>query len=252
MRRRGGALGKGVLGSVVLHALVLGAAWWMASRIEPPPAMRVYAVDIVSPPPVAEGDPAETTPVSADEAPAEPDPAPEPEPTPPDEPERPAPEPPPPPREEPAPAPRRDPPPERQPPPAEQEEPRPAPREPARGQDPDPTSPGGEGLNVRVEGAQFVDQDYLNNIVRQVHRYFRRPADSRTDRAEVRFRIRQDGSVAGIEVVRATGSFAFRAAAMEAVEQAGARRAFGPLPEGYGADVLPVSIEFRPAGPGGR
>jgi len=53
-------------------------------------------------------------------------------------------------------------------------------------------------------------------------------------------------------VVRATGSFAFRAAAMEAVEQAGARRAFGPLPDAYGADVLPVSIEFRPAGPGGR
>ena len=100
---------------------------------------------------------------------------------------------------------------------------------------------------MRTEGARFVEPGYLENIVRQVNRYFRRPSGSVTDEAEVRFWINRDGSVSDIEVIRSAGSFRFRAAAMEAVEQAGNRKAFGPLPRAYPADRLPVSFYFRPS-----
>jgi len=92
-----------------------------------------------------------------------------------------------------------------------------------------------------------VDPEYLANIQRQINRYFRRPSGAQSDVAEVQFYINRDGTVSEIELVRHTGSFAFRSAAMEAVEQAGLNRAFGPLPRAYPADRLLVSFYFRPA-----
>ena len=58
--------------------------------------------------------------------------------------------------------------------------------------------------------------------------------------------ILRDGSIRDIRFVTRSGSFAFD------LERAGGhrgrrkRRAFGPLPDGWDADVLPVSFYFKP------
>ncbi len=257
MKSRGGErMRRALLVSAALHAAGGVLFWAATSRAEPLPELRVYAVDIVSPPPQELG---EFDPIPG--APPEPIAEPEPEPTPPE----PEPEPePPPPKAEPAPAPkarREEPKPEpkketppKSPPRKEEpkkEEPKPAASEPkttpSRGANPDPSSPGGEDLDVKIEGARFADPAYLANIQRQINRYFRRPSASRSDVAEVQFYIDRNGAVSEIEVIRHSGSFAFRVAAMEAVEQAGINKAFGPLPREYSADRLLVSFYFRPA-----
>lgn len=120
----------------------------------------------------------------------------------------------------------------------------------ATGPNPAPSTRAGEGLNVRTAGAAFVDRAYLENIILQVNRHFRRPPGARTEEAEVRFWIHRDGSVSGIELVRSRGSLAFHLAAMEAVEQAGKQDLLGPLPADYPGDRLMISFYFRPAGVG--
>jgi periplasmic protein TonB len=267
-RRERGPFRLAFLISALVHAAVIGVLYAAASSAAQLPQLRVYAVDIVSPPPQAAGEwtpeqpPAEEVPEAEPEA--EPAPEPEPEPTPPA---------PVPPRPEPTPAQRPTPtpvPPRTEPTPAQRPTPAPAtprpatpaqpaptppretppaarPPQPSTGQRPDPSSPGGEDLDVRIEGARFADPAYLANIQRQINRYFRRPSGAQSDVAEVQFYINRDGSVSEIELVRHTGSFAFRSAAMEAVEQAGLNRAFGPLPRAYPADRLLVSFYFRPA-----
>lgn len=236
--------------SAVLHGGVIVLFWATASRAGELPKMRVYAVNIVSPPPQEQGEwsPEPETPLPPlEETAPEPEPeapAPEPEPEP-----LPA----PPVKREPSPAPT----PTKKPEPAKKAEPekkaQPAketpPAKPARstGANPDPKSTGGENLDVRVEGAEFVDPAYLANVTRQLYRYFRPPANSRTDQAEVSFKINRDGSVSEIRPVNSSGSFQFRLKAMEAVEQAGLDKAFGPLPKAYPADQLLISFYFRPA-----
>ena len=66
-------------------------------------------------------------------------------------------------------------------------------------------------------------------------------------KAEVRFLIRRDGSVADITFVRRSGNFSFDLEAQGAVEAASSARAFGPLPEGFPDDALPVVFSFDPA-----
>jgi outer membrane biosynthesis protein TonB len=61
------------------------------------------------------------------------------------------------------------------------------------------------------------------------------------------FMIRRDGSVHDIRFVTNSGSFAFDLSAQGAIEAAGNARAFGTLPDGWEADVLPVSFYFKPA-----
>jgi periplasmic protein TonB len=233
--------------SAVLHAGLIGLFWVVARSTAEVPRMRVYAVNLVSPPPQAAG---EFNPVPpAAEPHPQPEPAPEPEPVPP------VPEPVPPPPKEPSPAPKATtpvPPKETPKQPAPKEAPKqPAPKQeaprPATGARPDPASAGGAGVNVQLPGVQCPSPAYCNNIVLQLNRYFRPPADATSDEAEIFFYINRDGSVSDIRVVRSTGSFRFRAAAMEAVEQAGLSRSFGPLPSGFAMDRLPVSFFFRPS-----
>lgn len=237
----------GFVVSALLHAAVIGAFWATASTADQAPTLRVYAVDIVSPPPQELGEPtidpaAETEPVEEEPTPEPPQPeeeevAPEPEPEP-SPPARPTSEPEPKPKPKPA-----------ETKPAEEKPPTEPKKEEKKstGARPDPTSAGGEDLNVHTEGMEFVDPSYLANIQRQLNRYFRPPADARNDEAEILFRINRNGSVSGIEVLSSSGSVRFRLAAMEAVEQAGLNKAFGPLPDAYPADQLPVSFYFRPA-----
>lgn len=256
--RQGSRLTWALLASLVGHAAATALFWLAYTSAEEMPAMRVYAVDIVSPPPQLEGAPnpgGGGTPETAEEAPA-PTPEPEPE-TPPAEPE-------------PAP-PVQEAPPEREPsPPAQATRPEPEPADeeeeeeeetPAtrpgggtgegagasQGREPDPSSSGGEDIDVHLRGVQCPSPAYCANIVRQLYRYFRPPTGASNDAVEVFFWINQDGSAAEMRVVRSSGSYRFQLAALEAVEQAGNNKAFGPLPRSFQLDRLPVSFYFRPA-----
>jgi len=107
---------------------------------------------------------------------------------------------------------------------------------------------GGRGTDVatvRTEGIEFPYPGYLENIVRQIAERFDPPRDAAV-RAELKFLIRRDGSVAIIQFVARSGVFAFDLEAQAAVEAAGNDRAFGPLPGGFPDDVLPVVFSFDP------
>lgn len=106
---------------------------------------------------------------------------------------------------------------------------------------------GDEAVNVQLDGATFPYPEYLNNIIRQINRHWRKPTGGRHLRAELSFVIHADGSVSGIEWVRRSGNRSFDLEARGAVEAAGARGAFGPLPDGYPRDRLRVSFFFDPS-----
>ena len=107
---------------------------------------------------------------------------------------------------------------------------------------------GGTGTdvaNISTPGLNFPHPEYLNNIVRQIQLRFkpRQPGNLIT---EVVFLIRRDGRVHEFHIQRRTGSLAFDLEAQGAVEAAAAARAFGPLPAGWGDDVLRVIFTFEP------
>lgn len=107
---------------------------------------------------------------------------------------------------------------------------------------------GGRGTDVatvRTEGIDFPFPGYLENIVRQIAKNF---GDHRNTvvRAEVQFLIRRDGSVTGFSFLNRSGNYSFDLDAQGAVESAGNSHAFGPLPNGFSDDVLPVIFSFDP------
>ena len=102
---------------------------------------------------------------------------------------------------------------------------------------------GADVANVRTEGIEFPFPVYLQNVVRQIALQFK-PTPNSALRAEVSFLIRRDGSISGLRLVTRSGSFSFDQDAMGAVEAAS--RSFGPLPQGFTVDVLPVIFIFDP------
>jgi len=111
-------------------------------------------------------------------------------------------------------------------------------------------SPGGtDAATVRTEGVEFPFPGYLHNLVGQVYRRWTPPPSNALLEAEVFFLVHRDGSVTGLQFIRRSGSFAFDLEAQGAVESAARAGAFGPLPAGYGPDILPVSFFFNPRGP---
>lgn len=107
---------------------------------------------------------------------------------------------------------------------------------------------GGAGTdvtNVSTAGIVFPFPEYLNNIVRQIQLRFK-PRSAGNLVTEVVFLIRRDGSVHEFQVQRRSGSLAFDLEAQGAVEAVAAARAFGPLPAGWGDDVLRVIFTFEP------
>lgn len=100
--------------------------------------------------------------------------------------------------------------------------------------------------NVKVAGLKFPYPGYLANVVRVVAQRFHPPNRAAALSADVAFLIHRDGSVSEVRVVRKSGNFAFDLEAQGAVEAAGERRAFGPLPDGFRDDVLPVTFSFDP------
>jgi protein TonB len=107
---------------------------------------------------------------------------------------------------------------------------------------------GGKGTDVasvRSDGIEFPFPGYLNNIVRQIAINFK-PRNPARLKAEVRFLIHRDGSVSDLTFVRKSGNFSFDLEAQGAVEAASSARGFGPLPDGFPDDVLPVVFSFDP------
>ena len=213
--------GGAIMGSVVLHVLLvaavaIGAIEKSSETIE----YKVYRVDLYSPPPQELGEP---TPPKPQPAIVRPDP-----PKPSEVKEK-------------APAP-----------------PKPQPKKPvstgtgksdvAKGRNPDPKSlVGGEGLDVHMEGEEFPYPEYLENIIIQLNRYFRWSGAPNLE-TKVGFEIMRDGSVRRIRVLQKSGNINFDLEAVAAIEQAGKRGAFGPLPKGWVNDRLPVAFSFLPPG----
>jgi periplasmic protein TonB len=214
----------GLVGTIVVHAAAVGflLATVKPSKASPP----TYAVDLVAAP-------APTQKRLAREA----------LPTPPPE-EKPAPVKPTPPKPTKVPAPPK---PKTPPPPEEvKKEPPPktaSPATPAPGETP---STGTDVATIKTPGLAFPYPEYLRNIVTQVYQRWDRGSASQRNFAEISFLILKDGSVRDIHFITRSGSFAFDLNAQGAVEAAGNTRAFGPLPDGWDADVLPVSFYFKP------
>ena len=118
-----------------------------------------------------------------------------------------------------------------------------APAAPAPGETP---STGSDVATIKTPGLEFPYPEYLRNIVTQVYQRWDRASAKQSNFAEISFFILRDGSVRDIHFVTRSGSFAFDLDAQGAVEAAGNARAFGPLPDGWQADVLPVSFYFKP------
>ena len=250
--RAAGGLGTpaGLAGTALLHGLVVLTVVVAAHQSSRPPLPRSYRVELVAAP-RSGGAPA-AAPAAAPPAPA--------------------PAPPPAPARRPLPPRSREPvPPARTPPaPARTAAPAPAPAPPAApagaskvpaaaagaaaGAAPGPVTPntnaapgtGADPATVRTEGVEFPFPGYLRNLVAQVYRRWRPPAGNTDLEAEVIFFVHRDGTITGLQFVRRSGSFAFDLEAQGAVEAAARASAFGPLPQGYGPDVLPVSFFFSP------
>jgi protein TonB len=108
---------------------------------------------------------------------------------------------------------------------------------------------GGKGTDVatvRSDGIEFPFPGYLNNIVRQIALNFKPRNTNAQLKAEIRFLIHRDGSVSDLTFIRRSGNFSFDLEAQGAVEAASSARRFGPLPDGFPDDVLPVVFSFDP------
>jgi protein TonB len=108
---------------------------------------------------------------------------------------------------------------------------------------------GGKGndvATVRTDGIEFAFPGYLNNIVRQIAIKFKPRNPAARLKAEVRFLIHRDGSVSDIQFIKRSGNFSFDLEAQGAVEAAASALAFGPLPDGFPDDALPVVFSFDP------
>ena len=118
-----------------------------------------------------------------------------------------------------------------------------APEAPAPGETP---STGRDATTIKTPGLDFPFPEYLRNVMNQIYRRWRRPTGNVPLRAEVFFLIRRDGSIAEVRFVKRSGNFSYDLEAQGAIEAAGNARAFGELPDGWTADVLPISFYFEP------
>jgi protein TonB len=129
----------------------------------------------------------------------------------------------------------------------------PKPAEQPKTNEPAPTAGGGptggkgaDVANIDTPGIDFPYPGYINNITRQILLRFQ-AHPTRPLTAEVRFVIRRDGSVDGIQLAVPSNNYPFDAAATGAVEAAANAKAFGPLPPGFREDILPVTFRFTPS-----
>jgi len=216
--------------SVVGHVLVLVAAW-AATQFRPNPLIyETVQIQLFSPPPALAEEVQEAPPPEEEVVVEVPDPEPEEAPPPPEQ------------REEVTTPPETT----AQPEPEPQPEP-PVEEPPTQSTTNNPetatSEEGGEDLDVRLEGLRRDYPVYYGNIIRQLDRCFRPPPGRHS--ATVRFAIHRDGTVSDIGKVESTGNLAFDVKAFEAVECAGNGN-FGPLPDDFPWDVLPIEFFFAP------
>ncbi len=216
-----------LVGSLSIHTVVLAFMAWGATHIEMPTPPIVYQVELVAAPQAA---PVRVAPVPERQPPARQEEAgARPVDTRPRETDTP--------REEARPV----------EPEQEQAEPEPAPtvveERPAA---PPEQVAGGTDEPVRLEGAPFPYPEYLANIILQIKRHWRPPTGGVQWRSELAFTILRDGSVEDVSWVRRSGNPAFDLEARGAIEAAGRRGVFGPLPDEYPSDRLRVSFFFDP------
>lgn len=236
--------------SIFVHAAALGGAAYThkagASEFDD---FKVYRVKVYSPPPQVEGPPQPVPPV-IEPAPPAPEPnakaveAPKPKPEPPK----------PQPKPEPKPAAK---PPTPAPTPAKKPEPTKtaessksgsasrAPNKPVVGPNARADSPGGENIDVDIDGAEFPFPGYLENVILQINRYFRWTGACNLT-ARIGFYIRDDGSVQSPRVIQGSGNREFDRAALRAIEMVGTNKQFGALPEQFTLDRLGISYTFDP------
>jgi outer membrane biosynthesis protein TonB len=223
----------GVMGSAVLHGLVLLLALGTASarKVEPP----VYAVNLVAAPlpTTAKRLAKEAIPQAA----PEPETAPAAKAAPPKTAEKAAPIKP---KAEAKPAPKA-----ATPTPSDaSKEKAPETRSEARPLPGETPGTGSDVANIKIPGIDFPYPEYLRNIMNQVLRRWSPPGG--TLRAEVAFLILKDGTVRDIRFLARSGNFSFDLEAQGAIESAGNAHAFGELPDGWDANVLPVTFVFEP------
>jgi len=223
-RRQPGPSRKAVAGSVSVHVGLVAAVLISEMVRAPTPEFEVYRVKLYSPPAQVEApEPAPvaiSTPIRAPRVAEQ-------------VPERPT-----PPTPQPKPQVVETPP---------EEKPKPKEPEPVEGPEADPDSPGGQNIDVDIEGLRFPYPEYLENIILQLNRHFRWSGSPNLQNTVVFF-INRDGSVENIRMLQGSGDFNFDLQVMSAVEQAGRRGAFGPLPEGFVQNRLPVKFTFLPPG----
>lgn len=218
--RQRGNVPLGLIGTVVVHGVVLGL--FLASASGARSAPPVYRVQLVAAPEVQSD--ARPAPQAVQREAEQPEP--------------PAPTPKPPPKNTAS---------EAAPPPtADSKKREAAPRttpkaKPLPGERP---STGSDPATVSTEGIEFPFPEYLQNIVSQVLQRWQRPPQSSPLEAEVSFMVHRDGSVTDLQFVRRSGDFAFDLEAQGAIEEAGRIKAFGLLPDGWVADVLFVRFYF--------
>lgn len=211
----------GMVGSAIVHLAVAGLLFTnvQSSKAGPP----AYAVDLVALPAPT---PKKKLPTEAPPRPPEDKPAPvKPQPKPTKAPAVPTPKPQP-----------RD---SNKEPPAKTK----APEAPLPGVTP---STGTDVATIKTPGLDFPFPEYLENIVSQVYRNWDRDAAQQNRTAVLSFLILRDGTVRDIRFVTRSGSFAFDLSAQGAIEASANASAFGPLPDGWDADVLPVTFQFEP------
>lgn len=225
-RARDGGLAGSLGASAAVHLTIIGLALW---ALRPGPQVilpPIYKVNIVAAPP-GERAVGEVT-----QAPAPTNPAP----APPKMREAPSPVPPAPAKSAPTPITRATP---------VQGKPKPtaATKAPKAGGGP----VGGRGTDVatvQTAGIDFPFPGYLNNIVRQIALNFRVKNPNSPLSATVSFLIHRDGSVSDFKFLTRSGVYSFDLESQGAVERASA--SFGPLPDGFRDDVLPVVFSFDP------
>ena len=218
----------GLAGTTVVHGALVGALLAAsASMAQTKPLPPAYAVELVAAPrpdPKIRRAPPEALPTPPEEKPAPIKPPPKAKPVP---------------KPEPKTLPRPEP--ETKEPPAKTR----SPVEPLPGETP---STGTDVANVKTPGLEFPYPEYLRNLVTQIYRRWDR-SGQQSRRAEFTFIILRDGTVRDIKTFRSSGNFAFDLDAQGAIEAAANAQAFGPLPDGYPSDVLPITFYFAPRSP---
>ena len=222
--------------SLLFHAAVFAAVWFVPKLFAKPPE-KIESISVIVVPPQLLGDPEPPPPPPPRRQPPPPEPPPpeppppEPEPIPEDVPvlvkekkvEK-KPPPPPPPRPRPKPKPKIEPPPKRV------------------------GSPFGKSLGAStntatlgVEDPNFTYGYYLDRVVAAISASWVRPPMGNLE-TRLRFRIRRDGAIDELRLVESSTSTEFDAAALRAVE---ASSPLPPLPKGYKRDDLGINLIVR-------